>query len=389
MNKTICNLYITIWCLYALQGTLYSSGSIISRFLLVFFLSFSLFFFVLALYKYKLPSVLRILAVLIGVWTIYGGINILFGNKVSWVNNYEYLKSIYLSLLPIYAFYVFAKKGVLTDSLLRYWTVVFVPVIIAYYYHMVDLRLQEGFYSNSRDEFANSAAYSFVSILPLVPLFYKKPFVQYVLIGICMVFILMGMKRGALLTGSIAVIWFLFTSLQGKNEKQHSKQFWRVLFTGIIILVAVIVVRHFLTTSELFNARVEQTLAGDSSGRDRIFTSYSQFVLNDMSFLDLLIGKGADGTVRIFGQYAHNDWLEIAIDNGLIVTLLFGLFIIKLFLTSRQSHKSIIIHQILGLFFISFFFKTLFSMSYNEVNVCSSSAFAYALAMMEKGSDSV
>lgn len=62
------------------------------------------------------------------LFTVYGFILVLMGPSTLYypisgisMPAYNYIKSIYLSLLPIYPFYYYTKKGYLTAEHLRIW----------------------------------------------------------------------------------------------------------------------------------------------------------------------------------------------------------------------------------------------------------------------------
>ena len=122
----IANIYIALWCLYFLQGLLYAEGGVVSRAVLALLLAVSLVFFAFSNIAYKLPIILYVLDVLILLFTYYGIICIVNNEQnVLGVAGYTYLKTIYMSLLPIYSFYTFTRKGWLTENSLRNWAFVF------------------------------------------------------------------------------------------------------------------------------------------------------------------------------------------------------------------------------------------------------------------------
>ena len=115
LNK--CNLYILLWVLYSLQGTLYASGSIISQGILAILLLWSIYYCFVVNTKYysrELPSFIKAVNIFLIMATIYGVVLILSG-KVLYItegdiiktSNFDYLKTIYISLLPIYSFFEF------------------------------------------------------------------------------------------------------------------------------------------------------------------------------------------------------------------------------------------------------------------------------------------
>ena len=375
-----------MWMVYYLQGVLYKEGGLFSQSLLVILLLISLYYFFYAISRYRLPKPMRILSAMIIIWSVYGIIPIIFGTgKLAIrVAPFEYLKNIYMSLLPIYTFYVFVKKGDLNEDMLRRWLVVFVLVAISSFYKqqskLVLSALSRG---SSETEFTNNAGYIMVSLLPMLALLWKKPLWQYILLGVCMTFVLMAYKRGAILAGTICSIWLIYVSF--KNEQQvgskvSNRRMMRLVLTLLIVIASVFLVQYFLTTSDYFSMRVESTRGGYTSNRDNIYSFFYNYFLHDMSPLDYLIGLGANGTLKIYENAAHNDWLEIAIDNGVIMLILYFAYWLSMFKMFFKGNNHNMSNLMFGMFVIVYFLKSYFSMSYSDIPVYSSCALGYSMA---------
>ena len=96
-----------------------------------------------------------------------------------------------------------------------------------------------------------------------------------------------------------------------------------------------------------------------------------------------LFGNGAYGTIQLYFNYAHNDWLEIAIDNGLIVLILYAAFWISLIAMLFKGKRGTTTTLMLGMFIIIYFIRTMISMSYNSISLYAACALGYALAYYE------
>lgn len=390
-SKTICNLYISFWCLYNLQGTLYETGSILSRVLLGILLIVSLYYYALVSFTFYIPKSLKLLSVLIAIWTVYGVFRLLFGGGTGGIIDaaqpFEYIKAIYISLLPIYVFYYFSRKGIITEKYLFWWFFAFLIVALSDYYENKQRELEFlAQIGSSREEITNNAGYIILSLFPLLSLFQKKPVVQYSILGVCMWLILMGFKRGAIIAAIICAVWMIYQSLKEESKikkKSYRRIFTRVLLTVGIIFVAIYAVQYVMQTSDFFVLRLDATREGDSSNRDYLYGMMYNYLVNEQNAFTLLFGNGADATLRIFSVYAHNDWLEIAVDNGLIVVLLYLFYwisLIKLFINGKKPSMPA---MMLGMFVIIYLFKTMFSMSYNSIPMYATCALGYALANIE------
>ena len=389
-NRAYIHIYLLLWCLYWLQGSLYTSGGIISQILLAIVLLISLFNFVYANYHYHLPQVLKTLSVIICIFTVYGLIAIVSGKTFtiqesghSGISSVGYLKNVFISLLPVYTVFVAVKRKHLSEKSMRIWTFLFLAVaIIAFYKFQSEAMASMTSRGIMRDELTNNGSYEVLAILLFVPLFYKRPIIQYVIVAICMYYVLIGMKRGAMLCGVVAAIWFLFNSIKSSHNTRRS--FVIILLTVSIIFFSLYAVGTMLNSSEYFNQRLEMTLAGELSNRDTIYaTLYSHFI-NETNLLRFLFGNGANTTLDIASNYAHNDWLEIAINNGLVLLVFYFVFWLRLFKTCRKSNKHSVYFMMISMFFIIYFIKTFFSMSYSNLPTCAATALGYALANGEK-----
>ena len=294
------------------------------------------------------------------------------------ITGFDYLKNIYVSLLPIFTFFVASKKGHIGEKELRIWTFVLLLIVILCFYRnqkeAIVLMQESGI---KREEITNNGAYGVLSILCLLPLFNKKLFLQYSLLALCMFYVIVGMKRGALVCGIVITLWFLFNSI--RNERNRRRSFVLILLTCGIVFGAFYAVDYMLGNSEYFNQRLESTLAGESSNRDVLYSTLYRYLFVS-SPIHFLFGNGANATLGIASNYAHNDWLEIAINNGLFVVIIYFIYWVRMFKTIVYSKKNYVCYMMISIFFIFSFLRTFFSMSYADVPLSASLAFGFALA---------
>lgn len=366
-------------CLYNLQGVLYGSGGIVSRTLLLLFLLLSLYYIGVVLLKYKISRSFKCISLFFAVLFIYG-LFLLFSKDVLYatgnvVPRFEYLKSVMLSFGPVYACYHFSKQHTLTASSIRIWVYVYIVVATLSFlntqYNVMAL--------NDTDAVTNNMAYSFVALIPTVFLFDKKPVFQYLIIGYCLIFILLGMKRGAILIGVLSLLYFIYYALSQQSKKY---KFSSVLFTLLLIAVLLYVINDMVSSNDYFMSRVESTVSGDTSGRDELYSAYLNHFLTEQNFVNFIFGHGANGSIRIFYDYAHNDWLELAINQGILGLLLYFLYWLGLNKYRIKSKRNNAIHAYFTLFIMVFFVKSFFSMSYN-MNIYASSVLGYMIATAE------
>ena len=383
-----CDWFIIVWVLYYLQGVLYPSGGTISTGLLGINLLVSIYCAIKIWQMPHNPPYIKGLNLLVLLFTIYGFALILMNPSTIYYSmsgmsmaSYNYIKSIYLSILPIYAFYYFSIKGYLTAERLRWWAVVFcISCVVSYYHNMQQALLKLMEIGSSREEITNNVGYIFLSLIPIWALFRKKPLLQYAGLAFCMAFILMGMKRGAILIGCVVVLYLIWQIIRNARGKQ---KFIVILLTAVLAIAGVYFVIDMMSSSDYFIQRIEDTKAGNSSARDDLYSFFWTYFTERAELLHYLFGRGANGTLEVYNSYAHNDWLEIAINQGLFGIIIYLLYWINFYKTWRQS-TNIDAKTILALVGIIYFAKTLFSMSYGDMTYVCTSVFGYALANYKK-----
>ena len=379
-----CDWFIIVWVLYFLQGVLYSSGGAISTGLLGINLLVSIYCAIKIWQMPNHPPYIKGLNLLVLMFSIYGFYLILMNPSTVYYRmcgmsmaSYNYIKSIYLSILPIYAFYYFSLKGYLTAERLRWWAVVFcISCVVSYYLYMqqaIEKLLERG---SSAEETTNNAGYLFLSLIPIWVVYRKKPLLQYAGLALCMAFILMGMKRGAILIGGVVVLYLIWQIIRNSRGKQRVIV---ILLTAALAVAGVYFVIDMMTSSDYFIQRLEATKEGNSSGRDSLYSFFWTYFTEKADAIQYLFGRGANGTLEIYYNYAHNDWLEIAVNQGLLGIAVYAVYWKQFYSTWRQS-TNIEAKTILALVGIIYFAKTIFSMSYADMTYVCTSVLGYALA---------
>ncbi len=373
-------IYPLIWCLYYLQGTLYAEGGIVSRGLLAIFLICSLYYFI-QVCKYKnVPAPINALKYLAIMFGVYGLLR-LGADTSNWkyVNDATtYFKEYELSILPIFAFYYFSREHMIDSKwFYKIAFLFFITAIASFMYQEAQALLRTW-----RGEATNNAGYFVVSLMPLLVFFRKKPIIQYAALFLIFILVVRGMKRGAILAvviGGAYFVWSSYKKLRGRKKPLF------FLLGIIVVLGAIAYFQYQLANSDYMQFRLEQTKDGDMSERENMYPAYYNFFFNNAGTLQLLFGYGADGTLKNMGDFAHQDWLETMMNQGLLGLFLMIYFWISLLITvwhSRLSNCSNIT-IIIFLFVIIYFMKSMVSMSINGMTIFSTSALAYALAGLD------
>lgn len=387
---TFCNFYILLYVLYTYQDLfLGSSGTIYSRLIVLLLMLLGVYHAFYVYSHYKPPKMMNALTVLIVVFSIYGAILIISGKTIragsarQVISNLDYLKFIYVSLLPIYSFYYFTKKGQLSENMFPLLALLILTVTIIYWSYTQQKMIYEAYLKGvNEEEFTNNLGYGFLALIPLISLLYRKPVMQYIMLALVFVMVVVCMKRGAVLIGAVVVLYFVFNNIKNASRR---KKVLTIIGTFVVVFAAIIIINRMLSGSDYFNARIEQTLEGNSSGRDRLYSIFFDHFVHKVGAFQFLFGGGAFYTIVISSSAAHNDWLEIAVNQGCLGLIIYAVYFVRFFSTWHKS--SFVVPQIkttFGCLFIIIFSQTLFSMSYTEIKFYEALALGFCLACIEE-----
>ena len=381
-----CDWFLIFFLMYYLQGTLYPEGGVISLGFMGINLIVSLLYAIRVMQMRDTPIYFRGLNILVVLFTIYGIVlmatspsTIFYPISGMKVASYNYIKYAYMSLLPVYPFYYFARYGYLTEDKLKVWGFIFLASTIVSYFRMQQqalvLMAKKG---NDAKEVTNNAGYIFLSYIPLLMVYRKKPLLQFALLAFALAFVVMGMKRGAIILGGLAAIYFMRQAIKNSSGKYR---FIFIFLSLLLCIGAVVFFIHMMNTSAYMMQRINATMEGNSSGRDKLYTYFWNYFVNDADILQFLIGRGANGTLEIYKNYAHNDWLELAVNQGLLGIVCYIFYWVYFYKTFRYATDDSA-KVILAMTLIVYFAKTWFSMSYGDMSYITTCTLGYALATM-------
>lgn len=379
-----CDVYVGLWCIYMLQDVLYPSG-IINQVLQLIILLWSmtaLFKFMADSKEYSYSSVLKATLLLIVMYVIYGTIYIMFGNPTSNLDTSYYLQSALNSLVPIFLFYELTMNGKLTSDRIRiYLPILLIVCILLYYKTENQMLLKKG-----GEEITNNAGYFFVPLIPFLFFYSKRPILQFAFLGVILLYVFMGMKRGAILIGVLGTMVLLYANL--KNSSRGTKFLFAIL-TIIIVVGISKYIDYMMNNSAYFMIRYEETIEGNTSGREDIYKMLWNTLLLEQSPFSFYLGRGANSTLTIMEKVAHQDWLETFCNNGLLgVIILFVFFYIfgKNAWESRYCFSRMMFFSFVTLF-ITTFCKTLFSMSIQNLDLPITMLLGYFAFWMTQSTD--
>lgn len=359
-EKNILFILFSLIIIYFAQGVFYATGSLISQGCLFVFLAISGIYFI------KTILIRREKNLFFKTWTALLLINVLsfvFTGYLSNPNHFGMFKGILISSLPFYPVYYFSQKNILRSKHLIVLFFVMLIISILQFYYNKELILLERISDN--ENVVNNAAYMFVNLIPFVFLIKKRKTISLFTMLFLSFFIIQGSKRGAILTGSVGLLIFIYFQLRTIEKKHRVKGY---LFTVISLLVVSYYTYTFYLENEFLIQRMELLSDGGYSGRDIIYKNiFNSWYYSD-NLLNIVFGFGFASSLELSGtgNFAHNDWLELLSNYGLLgvsIYLLLFYSAYKLMKNSQwDSDKRILFFCVVAMWFLT----TLFSMAYTS-----------------------
>lgn len=374
-------LYVLIYSLYTIAYS-YKLNINLIRVGYVLFYALTLWYTLKVVLKNNKSPFLRILILFFLLIIIYGTVYLLQGKAYGTTQPSTFLMVHIASVLPVFAFYYFGEKERLSNTWFALILVIF--IIDAYcLYNSNKVDMLESL-KNADEGFTNNSGYIWASLLPFVAFLNKRKILQYLSIGIIMLFVLLCFKRGAIVVAVVALLYFMLYSM--KKTGLGSKMLI-VLLTLAVMVFLFNYMESLLSQNLFFAARMEKTLEGDSSGRDIIYLFFFKYFFSAENGVNILFGNGAFYTIKLFGIEAHNDWLEYAIDLGLIGIVMYIIYWKRIannyFYFSKNNNDNTFLIA-MGMVVIINFIRTFISMSFNDISFFSAALLGYTMAVVDK-----
>lgn len=385
LAKLPAYIYLLLWIIMSFLPYVYFSTKVYYALLFIFSASSWLYFFN-AFLKFRLPTYFKTLFIFVSFLFIYGAYIAILGEDIYWqgggrfVNSYDYVLWLSTSMISAIVVYFFSSKGLLQDLDMKvFFVVAFISSAYAFQVFSNEKIIEAAKLGLDDEEFTITCVYSFLSLLPFVVLFKKNILLQFSGAFAIFVYCVLGVKRGPILLCFVCLLFFIWNVLQNSSVKKKIV----VLF---VLLIASVGVYDFILgqieNSPYFALRVEQTLAGDSSGRDTYGKTIFDYYMNHTTTKEFFLGMGANQTLSVNVSFAHNDWLGILLEQGLAGVFLYLVYWIGFFSSWIKSKKNQEAKAALGILFLIGIGKSLFSMYYLPVTaemIISSGFFAVGL----------
>lgn len=375
INKESLIIEVLIFCLiiYFSQGPVLPPATIFSQLALLIIILTSLYFTLRVLtLKIKHPPFIWALFLLIAINII--GYTFTFIN-ITELGYLDFLKTILISTSLFYPFYYFSiKKKFLISHLVRLFLVLLLLSIFHFFYQKeqaLSIRIRDS------EDLVNNTGYYFVMLLPYVFLF-KRKLLSYLSILIIMTFTIQSAKRGALITSLAGSLVFIYYQLFQQGTKNLIRN---IVLTTVALASITLYLYNLFLKNDFLVTRLSKIDEG-GSGRSTIYSNLIENWYGSDNILNFIFGYGFISSVNHSGtgNVAHNDWLEMLINFGLLgfaiylfvfISLIYSIFTKKLEKTNQATLICIT---------IIWFLISLFSMFYlNAISVFMVILLAYIL----------
>lgn len=292
---------------------------------------------------------------------IFTGLNLIYF-FVSYLWSNPSTNTLGNTLYALLAFVMFAflgKKGILTHKFILVSAILLTVAAIPSFYNAQQLALTK--IASESDETTVNASTIFLMLLPLL-FCLRNRFVSLVLFCVYLFFLISGAKRGNILAAVIPAVlyaWMLY--------KENKKNVFKISVFIIAIVAVALWVKDLILSNNYLLSRYEQTLEGNTSGRDVIYSIMWNMWSGTDSIVNLLFGFGYNGTFLYspIHKFAHNDWLEILVDFGLLGALFYAAIFIsfaRLYFRLDRGYPRLVCIAIVSIWFM----KTLYSMGFTD-----------------------
>lgn len=210
--------------------------------------------------------------------------------------------------------------------------------------------------------YSDNNGYILLYALPMIAFIRNKRLFLILLIVLILGVILSG-KRGAMLGLLLAILsaWRFFASFY-KTMTSRDKCLTVIM---LLLIVAFAAVSYGDALFQMFQ-RVINSLSSGGSGRNLIYPEYLQGITGS-NYMELIFGHGVYSGISnlSIGQMAHQDWLQIAYDLGLLGVLIYVAFYIALLkeISKIKYHSRIFFYSLI-LILVIHFVKSLVSCTF-------------------------
>ncbi len=359
-------ILVLLILLYFLQGILYPSGSFVSQTLIALWL-------LLGIVCYGRVALCRDNLAMVNWLVIFYAIqSITFIVSPKVVNGVDYeaigevgtiaqFKEVSAFVLSFMVMYLVARRsGGFDEKGVRYICYAFLLLSVFRFFYVQELLQVE----KMQERVTNNVSYFFVGLLPYFPYLLKRnKYLGGVLLSMVIGIVMYSAKRGAI----VAMLVMLAFSViyYAHNIRFTTKNM--VAMAGLLcVLIGGICYAYY--SNDWLVSRIDRMSVVGMGGRGIAYPLLFNYWCNDGNFWTMMFGNGMSQTVTVWGNYAHNDWLELLINNGVLGVVVYGMIFITAFRFIYRSTLSVESRWAACLCLIVLLVQSVFSMGYAAIS---------------------
>ena len=203
-------------------------------------------------------------------------------------------------------------------------------------------------------------AYYAVALIPAITTLKSKN--KYLFFMIAVICSIIAVKRTGMITCILVIVLYIF--MIGKNISSKIKT---VLFGSILLVGGYIALNQFMGKEiDAIVERIENIEEDDGSGRGEMYSAIYNEITSNENFNSFIFGKGHNEVINSKnsnGFSAHNEFLEVAYDYGIIGFTIFLFIFVAIYKIYRRTKD----RQYKVAIFLSFIIFIIFSFTSHTI----------------------
>lgn len=245
-------------------------------------------------------------------------------------------------------------KGVITQKWINACCIVFLFAAVTYYRYKESAFINE-FGWAEESGFTNNASTLLVGLL-LFLLLSDKKIITWTGFAICWYFLVLSAKRGNIVEAVVPTLVLLV-----QTYRNNRRGLIGLIATTVFAIIGISYGIRLFDQNQFLLNKIENS---GLSGRDGIWNGLLREWSLSPSMFKLILGYGLRGSHQLVSMSAHNDWLEILVDFGVVgLVLQIGIFMSLAKLLAKKSFENrLLLAACIGVWFI----KSMISMGFKD-----------------------
>lgn len=172
----------------------------------------------------------------------------------------------------------------------------------------------------------------------------RRILISSICVGLFLFIALLTGSRGGILAIALAVMTYLL--FYSKADKNKLKKFFIGLVVGILLVILISNLLKFLSPEIAQRFSIKNVQESGGTGRTDIWKYYLNLFENS-SILRKTFGYGS-GSASVIYRVAHNNWIELLIESGVVGTLIYVTLIISFAINAYKRNNIYLFSVLIG-----------------------------------------